>query len=95
MLGNQLQPRPQAQAQGGGGSYSNNSGDGTIGSFNSGGGSQNFQGAKINSGAYSGDGNTYSRYDNYGGNLIHNSGHTNGNGNGSIVFGGFDSSTKK
>ncbi|KAK4265882.1 hypothetical protein QN277_026874 [Acacia crassicarpa] len=68
---------------------------GTQGSFtNNGSGSQNFRDVNYNSGAYSGNRYSYHRHDDYGSSLIHNSGTTQGNGNGSIIFGGFDSSTR-
>ncbi|XP_054807698.1 uncharacterized protein LOC129309939 [Prosopis cineraria] len=68
---------------------------GTQGSFtNSGSGSQQFRDVNYNNGACSGNGNVYPRYYNDGGNLIHNSGTVHGNGNGSIVYGGLDSSTR-
>ncbi|XP_028751738.1 N66 matrix protein-like [Neltuma alba] len=84
-----------AQAQRASRSSAGGHNSGTQGSFNNNGsGSQNLGDVNYNSGAYSGNGNTYHRSDYHGGSLIHNSGTTQGNGNGSIVLGGFDSSTR-
>ncbi|KAI4346194.1 hypothetical protein L6164_013266 [Bauhinia variegata] len=80
----------------------------SIGSFNNTGrGQQNISGLK-NTGYKSGDGNGMYNRNHFGnmvnndgfmnsgtqhiGGLINNTGQTNGNGNGSVVFGGFDSS---
>ncbi|KAK7303694.1 hypothetical protein RJT34_14607 [Clitoria ternatea] len=70
---------------------------GTSNSFNNNGnGHQDFSNAKINSGAYAGDRNRYHTSNQYGGRAINNSGTFNGsgNGNGSFIEGGFDSSTR-
>ncbi|XP_058727990.1 uncharacterized protein LOC131599734 [Vicia villosa] len=67
---------------------------GTAHAFNNnGGGNQNFSGAKINSGANSGDRKKYRTTNNHGGRAINNSGVFNGNGNGGITEGNFDAST--
>ncbi|KAK7412893.1 hypothetical protein VNO78_04619 [Psophocarpus tetragonolobus] len=71
-----------------------NSNRGTLNSFNNhGNGSQNFSGAKINSGTNSGDRNSYRTSNHYGGRTINNTGTFNGNGNGGFIDGGFNSST--
>lgn len=68
--------------------------NGTESSFNSyGNGNQNFSGAKINSGANSGDRNRYRTANNYNGRIINNNGKFNGHGNGGFIDGGFDAST--
>ncbi|KAK7303693.1 hypothetical protein RJT34_14606 [Clitoria ternatea] len=68
---------------------------GTANSFNNhGNGNQNFSGAKINSGSHAGDRNRYNTSNQFGGRAVHNSGTFNGNGNGSFIEGGFDSSTR-
>ncbi|KAK4265881.1 hypothetical protein QN277_026873 [Acacia crassicarpa] len=72
----------QAQASRTAGGYNS----GTQGSFtNNGPGGQNFRDVNYNSGAYSGNRNSYPYYHNNGGNFVHNSGTTYGDGNGSIV----------
>ncbi|KAJ1380597.1 hypothetical protein SESBI_45875 [Sesbania bispinosa] len=68
---------------------------GTTGSFNnSGNGGQNFSGAKINSGAYSGDRNRHRTSNNFNGRTVNNSGTFNGHGNGGFIDGDFDASTR-
>ncbi|XP_028751739.1 probable peroxisomal membrane protein PEX13 [Neltuma alba] len=75
----------QAQASRASGGYN----CGTQGSFNnSGGGSQNFRDVNYNSGSYSGNRYNSPYYHNNGGNFVHNSGTTYGDGNGSIVNNG-------
>ncbi|KAK7329547.1 hypothetical protein VNO77_23717 [Canavalia gladiata] len=68
---------------------------GTSNSFNNiGNGNQDFSGARINGGAYSGDRNRYRNSHHYDGRYIENSGTFLGNGNGGFIHGGFDSSTR-
>ncbi|XP_004487766.1 uncharacterized protein [Cicer arietinum] len=74
---------------------SKSSNNGTSHAFNNhGNGEQNFSGAKINSGANSGDRNRHRTNNNYHGRTINNSGTVNGHGNGGFVDGNFDASTK-
>ncbi|XP_028751736.1 uncharacterized protein LOC114711492 [Neltuma alba] len=86
LLGMMRENEAQAQASRSAGGYNS----GTQGSFhNSGAGSQNFRDVNYNSGSYSG--NRYDSPEYYnapGGNFVHNSGTTYGNGNGSIVNNG-------
>ncbi|RZB90471.1 hypothetical protein D0Y65_023090 [Glycine soja] len=75
---------------------SGGSNNGTINSFNKhGNGNQNFACATltINSGANSCNRNSYSTANHYGGHIINNSGTFSGNGNGSFIEGGFNSTT--
>ncbi|KAL5097861.1 hypothetical protein RYX36_002188 [Vicia faba] len=73
--------------------YNNN--HGTADAFNNhGGGNQNFSGARINSGANSGDRKKYRTTNNVGGRTVNNSGHFIGNGNGGYTEGNSDASTR-
>ncbi|XP_050871243.1 uncharacterized protein LOC127074025 [Lathyrus oleraceus] len=68
---------------------------GTANAFNnSGGGNQDFSGARINSGANSGDRKKYRTTNNVGGRTVNNSGTFHGNGNGGYTEGNSDASTK-
>ncbi|CAK8531577.1 unnamed protein product [Lathyrus sativus] len=66
---------------------------GTANAFNNNGGNQNFSGARINSGANSGDRKKYRTTNNVGGRTINNSGTFRGNGNGGYTEGNSDAST--
>ncbi|CAL5184290.1 unnamed protein product [Lathyrus oleraceus] len=68
---------------------------GTANAFNNrGGGNQDFSGARINSGANSGDRKKYRTTNNVGGRTVNNSGTFHGNGNGGYTEGNSDASTK-
>ncbi|MCH98935.1 hypothetical protein A2U01_0019944 [Trifolium medium] len=69
--------------------------NGTANSFNNhGNGGQNFSGAKINSGANSGDRNKYHTTNNNRDRTINNRGNVIGHGNGGFIDGNFDASSK-
>nr|ABF66655.1 cold-induced PsAD2-like protein [Ammopiptanthus mongolicus] len=69
--------------------------NGTTSSFNNyGNGNQSHTDTKINSGAYSGDGNSHHTYNKHGGSDINNSGTFNGHGNGGFIGGNFDASSR-
>ncbi|KAA0872111.1 hypothetical protein EYC94_26075 [Enterobacter hormaechei] len=72
---------------------SNYTNHGTAHAFNNrGNGNQDFSGAKINSGANSGDRNRYRKTQSFGGRTVNNKGTFNGHGNGSFIEGDFNAS---